>query len=245
MKKITTLVLSLGMLASTSAISYGIITPETKNSIYLPHDSWVIAELEKKIDPKYYTLTDDWKNKVFAGYTCVDSGASKTNKNGITSIVKTDRGVGLAIPLKKGEGRLMTDLYAGIIFWKPDEITDIVAAVSAPEPPTEGECYQVELYNAGANFETYDEKIAAMEKEQANVPETDFTFNAQTRMYQVNMNTYTDGYILEDDQGRKLFWCHKAINNFEKGKFYKLADVLNAYRDFKESMKRWHGTCGI
>lgn len=244
MKKITTLVLSLGMLASTSVISYGEFSEETKNSIYLPHDSWVIAELEKKIDPRYYTLTDDWKNKVFAGYTCVDSGASKTNKNGITSIVKTDRGVGLAIPLKKGEGRLMTDLYAGIIFWKPDEITDIVAAVSGPEPPTEGECYQVELYNAGANFETYDEKIAAMEKEQANVPEEDFTFNAQTRMYQVNMNTYTDGYILKDDQGRKLFWCHKAINNFEKGKFYKLADVLNAYREYK-TRRYGFSTCGI
>lgn len=52
MKKITTLVLSLGMLASTSVISYGEFSEETKNSIYLPHDSWVIAELEKKIDPR-------------------------------------------------------------------------------------------------------------------------------------------------------------------------------------------------
>ena len=49
MKKTTTLLLSLGMLASTSAVIYGAIAEETKNSVYLPHNSWVVAELEEKI----------------------------------------------------------------------------------------------------------------------------------------------------------------------------------------------------
>ena len=35
MKKMTTLVLSLGMLASTSVISYGELTLETKNKVHL------------------------------------------------------------------------------------------------------------------------------------------------------------------------------------------------------------------
>ena len=88
--------------------------------------------------------------------------------------------------------------------------------------------------------------MATMEREAANVPEEDFTFNAQTKMYQVSMDGYyyTFGCIFEDDQGRKLFWCRKAANEFRREKFYKLADVLNAYREYK-TRRYGFSTCGI
>ena len=65
-------------------------------------------------------------------------------------------------------------------------------------------------------------------------------------MYQVSMDGYyyTFGCIFEDDQGRKLFWCRKAANEFRREKFYKLADVLNAYREYK-TRRYGFSTCGI
>ena len=82
-----------------------------------------------------------------------------------------------------------------------------------------------------------------MEREAAKVPEEDFTFNAQTKMYQVSMDGYyyTFGCIFEDDQGRKLFWCRKAANEFRREKFYKLADeedTDSAHVEFKKGIDR-------
>lgn len=71
MKKTTTLILALGILASTSAISYGAIAEQTKNSMYLPHNSWVVAKLQEKIDAAHYEPAEDWQNKISVGYTCV------------------------------------------------------------------------------------------------------------------------------------------------------------------------------
>ena len=232
MKKMTTLVLSLGMLASTSVISYGELTLETKNSIYLPRDSWVITKLEEKLATTHYKPTDDWKDKVSVGYGCTYSEAPDTKP--ISSVLIGSQGAGLVIPLKKEEDWSVTELYGDVKFENAYAVKDIVAAVSAPEPPAEGGYSMVKLCYSGSRLGAYEREMAAMEKEEVNVPEEDFTFNAQTKMYQVSMDGYTFGCIFEDDQGRKLFWCSKAINNFEEEKFYKLADVLNAYKDYKE-----------
>ena len=48
------------------------------------------------------------------------------------------------------------------------------------------------------------------------------------------MDDYTYGYILKDQKDKKLFWYCEAVKEFEKGKFYKLADILNAYKENKE-----------
>lgn len=233
MKKATTLILSLGMLASNPAINYGAIAEGTKNSIYLPHNSWVIAKLEEKLANTHYKLADDWKDKVSVGYSCVDSGAPTVET--MSSVIQNSRGAGLSIPLKKEEKWPAMRLSVRVEFEKPYEIADIVKAVSAENQPVEGVC-KITLYNSVSGFETYDHEIAAMEGEQGNVQETEFTFNTATKIYQVSMDGhgYTYGYILEDDQSRRLFWCCKAANEFEKGKFYKLADVLNAYKEYKE-----------
>lgn len=234
MKKATTLLLSLGMLASTSAVIYGAIAEETKNSVYLPHNSWVVAELEEKMTAAHYEPAEGWQDKVSVGYDCVDSGAP--NPETMSSVIQNSRGAGLYIPLKKEEEWPEMWLSVEVKFEKPYEVTDIVKAVSAEEQPTEGGHCKIILYNPVSGFETYDNEIAAMEGEQGNVPEAEFTFNAATKIYQANMGGYgyTFGYILEDDQGRRLFWCCKAANEFEKGKFYKLADVLNAYKEYKK-----------
>lgn len=152
----------------------------------------------------------------------------------MSSVIQNSRGIGLFVPLQEEEGWPETELYAGVEFEKPYEIDDIVETIGAEEQPAEGRYCKITLYNPVSGFETYDNEIAAMEGEQGNVSEEEFTFNAATKIYQVNMDTYTYGYILEDDQGRRLFWCCKAANEFEKGKFYKLADVLNAYKEYKE-----------
>ena len=232
MKKTTTLILALGMLASASTISYGAIAEQTKNSMYLPHNSWVVAKLQEKMDAAHYEPAEDWQNKISVGYTCVDSGAPTIET--MSSVIQNSRGIGLFVPLQEEEGWPETELYAGVEFEKPYEIDDIVETIGAEEQPAEGGNCRIELYNSGSSLGAYDHEIAAMEGEQGNVSEEEFTFNAATKIYQVNMDTYTYGYILEDDQGRRQFWCCKAANEFEKGKFYKLADVLNAYKEYKE-----------
>ena len=245
MKKITTLVLSLGMLANISVISYGEFSEETKNSIYLPRDSWVITKLEEKLAAIRYKPADDWKDKVSVNYACVYSGAPKVET--MSSVLRNSQGAGLVVPLKKEDGWTPEKYSASVGFENPNAIRDIVAAVSAPEPPVEGGHCKVELGNAFSTDLGADEReMATMEREAANVPEEDFTFNAQTKMHQVSMDGYyyTFGCIFEDDQGRKLFWCRKAANEFRREKFYKLADVLNAYREYK-TRRYGFSTCGI
>ena len=232
MKRTITLLLSLGMLANMSVLSYGVIAQETKNSIYLPQDSWIIAKLQEKIDATHYVPADGWKERVSVGYTCMDSGAPDVEK--MNSVLQNNRGVGLFIPLQKEKEWPAMELYAGVEFEKPYEIADIIKAVSATNQPTEGGNCKVDLYNSGSSWGVYDREIEAMEREQVSISQTDFIFNEATKIYQVNMDTYTYGYILEDKDGKKLFWCCKAANEFETGKFYKLADVLNAYKEYKE-----------
>lgn len=222
------------MLASTSAISYGAIAEETKNSVYLPHNSWVVAELEAKMTAEHFNPAEDWQNKIFVGYECVDSGAPTVET--MSSVILNSSGAGLSIPLKKEEEYPEMWLSVGVKFEKPYEITDIVKVVSAEKQPEEGGLCKIILYNSVSGLEIYDDEIEAMKREQTSVPETEFTFDSSTKMYHVSMDgySYTFGYILEDNQGRKLFWCCNAVNEFEKRKFYKLADVLNAYKEYKE-----------
>ena len=165
----------------------------------------------------------------------------------MSSVLRNSQGAGLNIPLKEEMHGPTTTLGANVEFEKPYAIKDIVAAVSAPEPPVEGGHGIIELSTSAiTDFGAYEREMVAMEKEAVNVPEEDFTFNAQTKIYQVDMDDhyYTFGYIFEDDQGRKLFWCRYPANNFEEEKFYKLADVLNAYREYK-TRRYGFSTCGI
>lgn len=173
----------------------------------------MVAKLEEKMEAAHYEPAEDWQNKISVGYTCVDSGAPTVET--MNSVIQSSYGAGISIPLKNGTHWFATDVYAGVEFEKPYEVTDIVKDISAEEQPVEGGSCKITLYNSGSNFETYDHEIAAMEREQGNVPEAEFTFNAATKIYQVNMDTYTYGYILEDDQGRRQFWCCKAANEFE------------------------------
>ncbi len=232
MKKATTLLLSLGMLANSSIIGHCAIAPKAKNSVYLPHDSWVVAKLQEKMEAAHYEPAEGWKDKISVGYTCVDSGAPTVET--MSSVIQSSWGAGISVPLKKGTHWFATDVYGGIKLEGSQDITNIIDVISAKEPPAGVRSCKVEIYNPGSNFETYDHEITAMEREQGSVLGTDFTFNDETKIYQVNMGIYTYGYILQDDQDRKLFWCCKAANDFEKGKFYKLADVLNAYKEYKE-----------
>ena len=124
MKKTTTLILALGMLASASTISYGAIAEQTKNSMYLPHNSWVVAKLQEKMDAAHYEPAEDWQNKISVGYTCVDSGAPTIET--MSSVIQNSRGIGLFVPLQEEEGWPETELYAGVEFEKPYEIDDIV-----------------------------------------------------------------------------------------------------------------------
>ena len=233
MKKVVITLLSLGMLANFSLIGHCAITQEAKDSLYLPNNSWVLNKLEEKLTGTAYHPVENWKDKVSIGYACVDSGAP--NPETIPSVLKTSGTIGVAIPLDAAQEELGMDLlFAGIEFEKSFEIEDIVEVLNDTEQPTAGGDCKVSIYNSGSGGDTYDAEITAMGKEQANIGAEDFTFDNQTKIYLAHMGDYTYGYILKDQNDKKLFWCCKAVNEFEKGKFYKLADVLNAYKDDKE-----------
>ena len=161
MKKTTTLILALGMLASTSAISYGAIAEETKKSIYLPHNSWVVAKLQEKMEAAHYEPAEGWQDKVSVGYDCVDSGAP--NPETMSSVIRNSCGAGLHIPLKKEEEWPEMWLSVGVEFEKPYEIDDIVEVIRAKEQPEKGGYCKITLYNPVSGFETYDNEIVAME----------------------------------------------------------------------------------
>lgn len=71
MKRITTLLLSLEMLANFPLIGHCAITQETKDSMYLPHNSWIVSKLEEKIHTAHYQPARDWQNKISVGYAFV------------------------------------------------------------------------------------------------------------------------------------------------------------------------------
>jgi hypothetical protein len=224
-------VVSVGMLFSVGAFGVRAIDNEAKKSVYLPSTSWVISVLGPMLTPANgYNTAAGWEEKVIVAYGCVDSGAPDSAE--MSSVLKK-KTVGLTVPM--ADEPLIGPAALSVTVEFKDEQEDIKTVMTGTQAPAEAE-YSVRLLNLGSAGH-YEKEIEKMTEEQVHVLVTDFTFDNQVEICSAGMDVYTWGYVLEDKDKKKLFWCCHEVGPFEGGKFHPLNEVLDAYKRYKKNRK--------
>jgi hypothetical protein len=236
MKKFMVEAVAAGMLFGMNAFGVCAIDEPVKKSVYLPSNSWVISVLESMLTPESgYTPAVGWQEKVIVAYGCVDSGALGSTE--MSAVFKKTKTVGLTVPMANDP--LIGPAALSVKVELKDEPADIkVAMVDTVAPGADQ--YSMRFLNLGSAGH-YEKEITKMAGEQDKVQEADFTFNGQVEIYSVGMDVYTWGYVLKDRDNKKLFWCCHGVGPFKEAKFYKLSEVLNAYKEYEEKSKELNG----
>ena len=241
MRKISAILLILGMVFNLNLVSRcTYISPESLKSAYINKDSWLIKELEEKLSERHNPSKDEhWKEKVLVGYECIDERYPASGD--MVDILKKDNVVALSIPM--GYDDFLEDdaeLAASIKFEGP--VANIVEVLNSPDHPMADVKYTIDFYNLGDNVDDYVKEIDKLGKAITNALAThddvvqSFDFENDVKIYVANIKRYTYGFILVDRNNEKLFWCRKAVREFEKDKLYKLKDVLDAHAKFARNL---------
>ncbi len=240
-KKFVSMLLVLTTLINLNARFYAhALTANSLKSAYINKDSWLIKELEERLNERHNPSKDEyWKEKVLVGYECIDERYPASED--MVDILKKDDVVALSIPM--GYDDFLEDdaeLAASIKFEKP--VADIVGVLNSPEHPIADVKYTIDFYNLGDNVDDYVKEIDKLGKAITNALAKhddvvqDFDFESDVKIYVANIEHYTYGFILVDKDDKKLFWCRKAVREFEKSKLYKLKDVLDAHATFARNL---------
>ncbi|MBQ3067575.1 MAG: hypothetical protein IJC97_00820 [Oscillospiraceae bacterium] len=243
-KKFVSMLLVLTTLIHLNARFYTYaLTANSLKSAYINKNSWLIKELEEKMEAEEEASEDgDWKEKVVAIYKCVDGEFPASGD--MVDILKKDDMVALSIPM--GEDSLLgkgTELGAAVKFSKP--VSDVEKVLNSDKLEEGLQC-EIELYNLVNSTDKYMDEIKKIEEVVAKDKSTtederdptlkDFDFENDVRIYAVTIKRYTYGFILVDKDDKKLFWCRKTVREFEKNKLYKLKDVLDAHATFARNL---------
>ena len=231
MKKLVVTLIATGVLSVVNGAVVGFGLPESaKNSVYLPNNSWVIDKLQGKFAARPgYNPVESWKDNVMVTYECVDSGTPE-EAGDISAIFKKTKTVGLSVPM---EDEPFVGPMASSVEVKFKEAIVNIRAKMVETTAQPAESCDLELLNLGSDG-AYKKEMEKMALEEVTVPASEFTFDNETKVYSAGMDTYTWGYILEDKDGKRLFWCCHEVGEFKEGKFRKLADVLEGYKKFEK-----------
>ena len=231
-----TLLVLLVIMLNIHTIGYCSISQQTLNSMCIDKDSWVIPKLYEKIQNWHgkhiVPENESWKESVRTAYVCTNSG-SLPESDPIDKVLYGSNVITLNIPIKIKEIDTVI-VFGGHMKFKK-MLPSITSVVNASKQPTElkDEDYEIEIENLsfGTN-DGYLEDIKTMATKEEDIAKFGFTLDEETTMYSIGMERYTYGYILVDKSNKKLFWCKESVQNFEKGNFYDLNEVLNAFKEY-------------
>ncbi|MDR3046961.1 MAG: hypothetical protein LBU51_05010 [Bacteroidales bacterium] len=240
-KKFMVTTLAVGLLGSMSMVGQ-CLHPDAQKSVYLNKDSWVVSQIATKIGPdKKYSGVEGWDSKIVANYSCVDSG---TPANGdMKSILKegAQLSVNLNIPAKMNAiptcdiPESKDGILSATVTFKTS-VDNVEEKMGLATLPT-GIKFEVKILNIGFGS-GYDAEFEDMAGKEGQAPaDEDFTFNDKVKIYSVNLGTYMGGFILKDENNKKLFWSSNGTIAFEGKKFHKLGSVLEGYKQYVETSK--------
>jgi hypothetical protein len=231
MQKLKILVLMLGVMVEIfCSFSFGMkvscLSEAAKSSVYLPSNSWIIAQVERKLQQGGEIPQDNWKEKTMVSYSYLQGDV----KNNDLNTVLDNTTAHLAVPIENGGDIDPTIVSVALKFFKPVENIDAALRASIFPKDTNGieiPC-EIIVWNPGSNG--YFREMQSIEAAEGQV-QVPFLFNnEETKLYSVSFGVYSSGYILIDPANNKLFWCRRPFASFKKNQFYNLNEVLAGYR---------------
>jgi hypothetical protein len=234
MKKLFLIItLSMFILIGTSNVGY-CMSENSKNSIYLPNNSWVINKLYANLQSTMHanSLHLEWRKKVLINYNCVKTGVPEGEFE-FRKILEGDC-IGLIIPMKDDDPFMgSVALQAIIRFGNYVENEDLIGIMQATAEPRIA--YEIKIMSniVSNSHQCNMAKMQEKERDQI-VVDMGFVFDDNVKLYSVNMGRCSEGYVLKDSQNHLLFWCCRGFWDFSREQFYNFKDVLNSYKEYNK-----------